>query len=113
MDIDARLDTGMTGREAIRRAEAWWTETGRQALPKAFNEEQLPAKVTPGGAGPAIVIPGEVVPVVLEAGILSGRRWDKLRPREQLAITKYWHHYHVRVPIESQANRITKKVKPS
>lgn len=55
----------------------WWDETGRHAVKREANLQEVGRKVRTG-----FVIQGQMQPTLL-SGILSGRRWDKLANNEK------------------------------
>jgi hypothetical protein len=98
-DPDHRFDTGMTLREATKRAMAWWSEY-RAAVNKDFNT-RITRRITPKGPGPmGVVVTKEQD---LPDGILSGKKWGDLTGEEQAKIVAQWHHQHVRVPLVAEA----------
>lgn len=88
-DGDARLDTGMTVKEAIARAERWWDGTGA----KLMRRERQRGK---GREFVSSMSPDD--PNGLPSAVLNGRPWDTLRKSEKLHVVKAWHHFYVRVP---------------
>ena len=89
--IDDRLNSGMTAKEAVRRASAWWDKTGRHIMNKRVNEERAAPKVYTGGNAPAIIVQG-AVQQTLPSGILNALPWAELTKREQFAVVNIWHN---------------------
>lgn len=89
-DPDAKLDTGMSAKEAMERARIWWQKTGRRLM-RETAEHQLSHN-----AGFASENPDD--PNYLPSGVINGVEWDQLTKREMLTIIKHWHHFYVRVP---------------
>lgn len=86
---DDRLQSGMKASEAVVRAELWWDGKGRRLIPREFNRAVEGRKV-----GNGFTIAGDIVDVV-PSGILRGLEWSFLDRREQLLVTKWWHHWFV------------------
>jgi hypothetical protein len=84
-DPGARLDTGMTAREATDRAARWWNKRGRFLLVDMETAKRF-ASADPDD------------PRFLPSGILNGHAWDMLGKREQIMIVKVHHHFTVRNP---------------
>lgn len=94
-DPDARLDTGMTAKEAIARAAAWWDARGRLLM----NGEAARRKKAPGGAGKGVfAVSDPDDPRFLPSGIVNGHPWADLNRRSCILIVKIWHHFNVRKP---------------
>ena len=95
-------DTGMTYAEALRRAEKWWNII-RGYVRKDFNTSKgKPRTVPPGSRGAGLIIPGETWEEI-PSGILSGKRWNKLNAIERGRVAAAWHHFHIRVPLHTEA----------
>ena len=88
-DGDARLDTGMTVKEAISRAQAWWDKTGAK-LARREKQRRSPRAFT------LSMSPDD--PNGIPSNILNGRPWDALRKPEKLSVVKVWHHFYARKP---------------
>lgn len=73
LDPDAKLDTGMSVKEAIHRASQWWNTKGRHLAAK--DERHDPADGT---------------------GIMRGLIWDALTQREKIQVVKVHHHFMTR-----------------
>lgn len=103
---EERFDTGMTHREATKKARKWWSEF-RGVVRREFNTSRDASRVKAGTtkgdlAAPALVIPGEAMQEI-PSGILSGYSWRRLSRRERGMVVAHWHHYQVRVPHQSEA----------
>ena len=103
MIVSGILDTGMSAKEAVERAEGWWEKYGRHHMPKDFNTETIVKhrKAVPGFGFlgfPAVIL--RKTETVIPAGLLEGKVWGELTQDEQRQVVKMWHHYHVRVPME-------------
>lgn len=83
LDPDAKLDTGMSTKEAIRRAEIWWNGRGRFIMKDKPNPFST-------------LDPSD--PNYMPSGIVAGLDWDALTKTEKLNIVKAWHHFAVRKP---------------
>lgn len=105
--MDDRLPTsGMTVREVLARAEAWWDATGRHVMGREFNRLRGTARTAKG-----IIIPGEATQD-LPSNILNGEPWAALNTRERAEVAKWWHRFfvvakHVEDPADSGADRDT------
>ena len=85
-DPSAKLDTGMTVSEAIKRTRDWWQSTGRGLmLGEAGKRMGQFSKANPDDAN------------FIPSGIINGLEWDALDTREKLRLVKFWHHFHVRM----------------
>lgn len=98
LDKDARLDTGMSGKEAIHRATAWWEKTGRKEMRLHNLRQAEPVGGGNNGAGGSFSSLDPDNPSFLPSGILNGLSWDELNRDERLRVVKAWHHEHVRMP---------------
>lgn len=98
VDTDDRLDTGMTVKEAIKRAEAWWGKTGMREAQQQLKRQSEDVGGANKGAGSPFATMDQDDPNFMPSGIIHGQPWDSLTKREKLMITKTVHHFHVRVP---------------
>ena len=88
-DPHAKLDTGMTAGEAIRRTRFWWDQYGRKMMIEKA-EDQVSAMRSQF----ATLDPDD--DNFLPSGILAGLEWDILSKREKLRLVKVWHHFNIR-----------------
>lgn len=97
-DPDAKLDTGMTVREAVASARHWWEKYGRRDMKSHLKRQNMsPASNNKGMGGQfATLSPDD--PNFLPSGIIHGQPWDALNKREQIQVVKVWHHFHIRKP---------------
>lgn len=111
MDRDARLDTGMTLKEAMRRASEWWEAKGRKQMQRELQRQATPVGGADRGAGGAFASQDSTDPNFLPSGIIQGMQWEALGKRERLMIVKAWHHFMVRNPdLIGEDDRITHKM---
>lgn len=89
-----RLASGMTAKEAVSRASAWWDKTGRKLMNAKVNEERGKPRVFTGGNAPALILQGETR-ATLPSGILQALPWDDLSRREKQFVVKVWHNEYV------------------
>jgi hypothetical protein len=75
------LDSGMTAKEAIARASAWWNSIGRHGMAESRFASKDPDD-----------------PRFLASGILNGHTWAMLGKREQIMVVKAHHHFTIRKP---------------
>ena len=98
LDPDATLDTGLKVQEALARASAWWSKTGRKEMKlHAKRQKHSPASSTPGLGGAFADLDPDSANF-LPSNIIQGAPWDQLDKREKLLIVKVWHHHFIRVP---------------
>lgn len=98
LDGDAKLDTGMKVTEALARASAWWSKTGRKEMKShAKRHKHSPASSTPGIGGAFASLDPDSENF-LPSAIIQGEPWDQLDKREKLLVVKVWHHFNIRVP---------------
>ena len=87
---DDKLSCGLTGREAIEQARAWWDKRGRHlagaAGLKAFNKIAVGGKTT-FGRGPMLRVAPSFEPL-LPSGILRGLPWEQLTRDECLRVVR-------------------------
>lgn len=97
-DPDGKLDTGMTAKEAVQRAEHWWDTVGA----KEMKMHKLRHTQTPGGSlngiGSAFISSDPDDPNFLPSGIAAGRPWLTLTKNEKARVVKAWHHFYIRLP---------------
>lgn len=90
-DPDARLDTGMTVKEAVDRTRKWWGASGRHLMVEKQAHQSKAARSVFASLDPEDAN-------YLPSGIISGLEWDVLTLREKLRLVKFWHHFFVRNP---------------
>lgn len=84
-DPAAKLDTGMSVKEALGRAASWWDRKGRFLILDQPRMKRF-----------ALDNPDDSR--FLPSGLLNGHTWDMLGKREKIQIVKVWHHFNVRKP---------------
>lgn len=78
----------------LLKAREWWDKKGRHMVAQNANEERTKVKFRAGtGIAPAIKTTGNREKV-LPSGILNGKMFDNLNPRERSHILKVWLHYY-------------------
>lgn len=82
-DLDDEFDTGMSYREALRRAGPWWNRF-RGIIRDTL---QIEATANPDDD------------TFHASAIIRGDRWAQLDSIEQAKVATYWHHYQVRFPL--------------
>lgn len=91
---EAKFDTGMRVKEAVQQAAFWWNNKGR-----TYIKDKNLASDNPGfkafNPDPKSI---EEADNWVPSGVLAGKAWDDLSKTEKIAVTKHWHHNHVRVP---------------
>jgi len=76
------------------QARDWWDKKGRHMVAATFNEERAKPKFRAGtGNAPGIKTTGSREKV-LPSGILNGKMFDNLNPRERSQVLKAWLHYY-------------------
>ena len=96
---DEMLASGMTGREAVARAERWWDDVGRGLVSREFTKQRK-RRMNGGTPGvPLMIVKEEEIDAF--SGILAGKPWRDLKEHEQLRVTHVWHHHHVLVPMQA------------
>lgn len=93
-----RLDTGMTVKEALKRAEAWWGKTGMREAQQQLKRQRSAVGGANNGSGSAFASQNPDDPNFLPSGLIHGQPWDALTKREKMMIVKAWHHFHIRKP---------------
>lgn len=86
-DLDQRLESGMTIRQALADASYWWGKTGRHMMKKhreGKTEETAFATLDPNSKN------------FMPSAILNGEPWDQLDNREKVQVVKAWHHHFIR-----------------
>lgn len=86
LDPDARLDTGMKVKEAIRRAAGWWEGSGRKLMKLKGMSKTAFATLDTSSEN------------YNPSGLLAGLEWSALTKREKLMVVKTYHHFSVRKP---------------
>lgn len=87
-DFSAKLDTGMTVREAVDRTIQWWAKSGRRQMVEMREHQR--------GAKGKFKLLDETDDNFIPSGIINGLEWDALNKREKLLLIKHWHHFFVR-----------------
>lgn len=78
----------------ILNAREWWNTKGRHMVAATANEERVGGKFRAGtGSAPGIKTTGNKERV-LPSGILNGKMFDNLTPRERAQVLKVWMHYY-------------------
>jgi len=78
----------------IISAREWWDTKGRHMVAQKGNEERVGGKFRAGtGNAPGIRTTGSKEKV-LPSGILNGKMFDNLTPRERSQVLKAWMHYY-------------------
>ncbi len=98
LDKDAKLDTGMSAREAIMHATNWWNNKGRHIMRQHNLRQSEPVGGSNNGAGASFATLNPDSPNFLPSKILAGKPWDDLNRDERARVVKVWHHQFVRVP---------------
>lgn len=97
-DGSMRLDTGMTAKEAVAQASAWWARIGRKEMRQHAKRQSEAVGGSNNGAGASFASLDPDSPNFLPSGIIHGLPWEQLSRREKARVTAIWHHFHVRVP---------------
>ena len=94
MTTDARLPSGITVGEAIRRAQVWWAEF-RGMVPRKFTEinERRGRVSRTKNSGLLMQVMESYNDPQVNSGILRGDPWEKLTAKEQRRIVTCWHDY--------------------
>ena len=93
VDLDRKLDNGMTVREAIARAKTWWDRKGRHLTAKVANDVEHGRKVAVSSGVVGIVVPGEQVAEIPSLAF-RGTPWDELDTATKLQIVRAWYGAH-------------------
>ena len=92
VDMDAKLSSGMTIKEAVDRAMLWWSTKGTNEMRLArLQDKGIRRKLAAFSDDPDS-------PNFIPSGILHGRPWDQLTKTEKLQIVKMWHYAFVVLP---------------
>lgn len=83
-DLERRLESGLSMKEAVARARKWWDGTGRHLF-----------------ANPEWRDPG----LGLASGITRGLAFDALTREEAAAVTEHWHEHHVMALVPAELRR--------
>lgn len=97
-DHNARLDTGMSVQEAIKRASAWWNKTAAPEMRRLRLKQKTPVGSSNKGMGGMFTSLDPSNKNYMPSFIIAGLEWDYLTKREKIIVTKTWHHFHVRKP---------------
>lgn len=97
-DPDARLDTGMTVREAIARTAQWWEKSGRKLMTAELSRQSEAVGGSNNGAGAAFASKDVASPNFLPSGLIHGLPWEALSKSEKMRLIKRFHHFAIRKP---------------
>lgn len=96
LDPLAKLDTGMSGAEAVKRASAWWQKTGRRIMKSEAKRQRQALTSSDKGNGGVFASQDPDDPRFLPSGLLHGHPWDHLDRRSKIQVVKIWHHFNIR-----------------